>query len=437
MRVAAVLCGLLAVAALAPAAGAHAYVVATSPGVNATAAGSPERVTVSFDEPIAIESRDPLVVRNAEGVLIPCAKRAFVNPDDATQIVCPLAGMLAVGAYTVAWRVTSADTHVVHGVFSFGVGTAVNARAGETHGMYDPSGVLATMLRWLVLLAAIAIAGALGFATFVLRDGFGGAREALDILRARCALLVNVGIVVGIAASVGALDVQAAAATGTDALRALAHVDEILSGSTWGWMWLVRIGALALIAALTRIGMRSVNGVTCAVAGVLLATQSLSGHALVSQSAGSALPVVADWLHLTAAALWSAGLVVFASGMRPALATIPSDRRDAFAGTAVARFSTVAIASVTAIVATGVYGAVLHVPSVGALWSTWYGGIIVFKALPWLVPLLVLGYGNYRAGRPGATRIDIVPGVIREAVLVFVILGLSAILTGLSLPHPT
>jgi copper transport protein len=302
--------------------------------------------------------------------------------------------------------------------------------------MYDPSGVLATVLRWLVLLAAIAVAGALGFETFVLYDGFGGAAAALAVLRARCALLVNAGIVVGIAASVGALDVQAAAATGTDAIRGLAHADEILSGSIWGWMWLVRIGALAVIAALTRIRAPNLTGVTCGVAGVLLATQSLSGHALIGQSAGSIVPVVADWLHLIAAAFWSAGIVVFATAMRPALAAIPSDGRAAFAGAAIARFSSVAIASVTTILATGVYGAVLHVPALSALWMTWYGGIIVLKALL-LVPLLILGYGNYRAGRPGATGIDIVPGVVREAVLVFVILGLSAILTGLSLPRPT
>jgi copper transport protein len=435
--VAAALCGIVAVIALAAVAGAHAYVVATSPGVNATTVAPPDRVTVSFDEPIGLESREPLTVRDRAGKLVPCIKPAFVNPDDATQIVCTLAAPLPVGAYTVAWRVTSADTHVVHGVFSFGVGMAVNAAAGETHGMYDPSGPLATTLRWLVLLAAIALSGVVGFEAFVLRAGFGcGSEPAIAVLRGRCASFVNAGIIVGIAASVGALDVQAAAATGTDAVRSLAHVDEILSASVWGWMWLVRIAALATLAALTRMRARGLAGVACGVAGILLATQSLSGHALVSQSAGSVLPVVADWLHLTAAALWSAGLALIAVAMRPALASLAEDARDAFATVAVARFSAVAIASVAAIVATGVYGAVVHVPTPTMLVTTLYGGIIVLKALL-LVPLLVLGYGNYRRSRTGAARARLVPTVIREAVLVFAILGLSAILTGLSLPHPT
>lgn len=436
VRILALLCGALAVVALAAVAEAHAYVVGTSPGVNATAAGPPDRVTVSFDEPITVESREPLTVRDRAGTLVPCARPAFVNPDDARQIVCPFAAPLPVGAYTVAWRVTSADTHVVHGVFSFGVGMAVSAAAGETHGMYDPSRPLATTLRWLVLLAAIAIAGSIGFEAFVLRAGIGTGNEAaIAILRARCAALVNLGIVAGIAAGVAALDVQAAAATGTDAVRGLAHVDEILSSSVWGWMWLVRIGALAVVAALTRLGSRGPAGAACAVAGILLVTLSVSGHALVGQSAASVLPVVADWLHLTGAALWSAGLAVLALGMGPALASLPEGGREGFASVVVARFSAVAIAGVTTIVATGVYGAVLHVPSAAALVTTVYGAIIIVKALL-LVPLLVLGYGNYRRGRTGAARIDLVPTVVRETALVLVILGLSAILTGLPLPHP-
>jgi len=434
VRVAAILSSLAAIPALTTGADAHAYVVGTSPGVNATV-GSPDRVSVSFDEPITIESRQPLVVRDATGVVLPCAPAAYVNPEDVTQIVCTLARPLAGGTYTVAWRITSADTHVVHGVFSFGVGTAVNAAAGETHSVYDPSSVPATILRWLVLLASIAIAGAIGFDAIVLRDDFPSAASlAIDVLRLRCSLLVGWGIVIAMAASVGALDVQAAAATGTDALRALAHVDEILTSSVWGGMWLLRIGALTVIAALMHIGLRRLGGAACGVAGTLLATLSVSGHALVSQSARSVLPVAADWLHLTAAALWSAGVFVFALGLRAALAALPVSERDAFARQLIARFSALALPAVAAILITGVFGAILHLPTPAALVTTAYGAVILAKTVL-VVPLLVLGYRNLRSGKPGSPNVDITATVTREAVVLVAVVTLSAVLTGLPLPH--
>jgi len=414
-------------------AAAHAYVVVTSPAIDARLDASPDRVTVSFDEPVTIESREPLVVRDATGTVAPCFGRAYVNPDDVTQLVCRLASPLPVGAVHVTWRVTSADTHVVHGEFSFGIATAVHARSGETRSAYDPSGVMATFFRWLTLLGSLAIAGALGFATIVLRDDT--AAPAAAALRARCEGLVRGGIIAAIVGSVGALDVQAAAATGTDGIRGLQHADEVLTGSVWGWMWLARIGALAVIALVARPLRGGLAGAALVVAGLLLATLSLSGHALVaSGSIPPGVAVAADWIHLAAAALWLGGVFVFTLGLRGALTALPVPERDAFARTAIARFSTVAVAAVAAVLVTGVLGAVLHVPAPGALVTTFYGAVILAKALL-LIPLLVLGYRNLRSGKPGSPNVDITATVTREAVVLVVVVTLSAVLTGLPLPH--
>jgi putative copper export protein len=126
---------------------------------------------------------------------------------------------------------------------------------------------------------------------------------------------------------------------------------------------------------------------------------------------------------------------VFATGMRPAGAVLSAEARGAFARTVAARFSNVALASVGAIVVTGTYGAVLHVASWQALAGDGYGRIILAK-IALLIPLLALGYGNYRRCRPGAPPADLVPTVAAEAALVVIILALSAVLTGLALPHP-
>jgi copper transport protein len=313
----------------------------------------------------------------------------------------------------VAWRVTSADTHVVHGEFSFGVATVVHARAGETRSVYDPSGIPATFFRWLTLIGSLAIAGGIAFALFVLR----GEPDVTE-LRSRCTGLVRGGIVAALVGAVGALVVQSAAATGTDAIRGLARADEVLTGSVWGWMWLARIGALAVLALLTRSLRDAAQILALVVAAGLLATVSLSGHALV---APAPVPAVAfDGIHLAAAALWSGGLFVLLRG--------PVPRR------VVARFSDIAIGSVTALVLTGTWATFAHVPSLAALVTTPYGLVIVAKAAL-LIPLLVLGYRNFQRGRSAAPSVDIAATVTRETVLLIVVVVLSAVLTGLPLPH--
>ena len=406
-------CIVLVVAATA-AALAHAYVLTTSPPVDATLDASPDRVVVAFDEPVTLESREALVVRDAAGTIDPCAGKPYVNPDDVRQVVCRLAHPLPAGGVHVSWRVTSADTHVVHGEFSFGVGTVVHARAGETRSVYDPSGIPATFFRWLTLAGSLAIAGGLAFGVLVLAADVTGAAP----LRARCAGLVRGGVMAAIAGAVGALVVQCAAATGTDAIRGLARADEVLTGSMWGWMWLVRIAALAAIALLTRGQHGPATAFALVVAAVLLASLSLSGHALVALTPSTA--VIADWVHLAAAAVWTGGLVVLMRGP--------------VSGAVVARFSEFAIGSVAAIVLTGIWGSIAHLPTPATLITAPYGLVIIAKAVL-LVPLLALGYQNFRRGRSGAQTVDIAATVTREAVLVLVVIVLSAVLTGLPLPH--
>ena len=80
------------------------------------------------------------------------------------------------------------------------------------------------------------------------------------------------------------------------------------------------------------------------------------------------------------------------SGGRVRLLLVAEDERAPFARTIVTRFSTIAIASVTTIVVTGVYGALGHLPSWAALIATNYGRIIIAKAVL-LVPLVMLGVG--------------------------------------------
>lgn len=407
-------------------ASAHAYVIATTPGFNENLHSPPEEVDVSFDEPIAVDSNGAVVVRGSNGTTYPCSGGAHIDPDDDTLLVCTLRARLAPGAYSVSWRATSADTHVVHGVFSFGVRTAVHAYTGETASIYDPSGVLAGTVRWLTLAGVAALIGALGFSLLVLNSG--QTQPGVDELQRTCRTLCVAGATLALLASLGALDVQSAAATGTDAVRTLPRLAQVFD-SIWGRAWLIRVGLLCVLLATTLV--RRLNPLSAVAAVGVAATLSASGHANARAFGGNLLPFFADWVHLGAASLWSGGLLVFVFGLRPALAGVEEKGRTEFFRRLIIRFSGVALVAVATILATGTYAALLHIASVALLFGSLYGRIVLAKLLL-LIVLLVLGHVHYRQGRGNISRLPFVATVTGEAAIVFAVLALSAVLAGLA-----
>ena len=81
---------------------------------------------MTYDEGVSIPS---LGVYNAAGRRV---DSGIVTHPVADTIAVTIPYRLGAGTYTVAWRVTSADTHVVHGVFTFSVGR--RGRAGAIAG---------------------------------------------------------------------------------------------------------------------------------------------------------------------------------------------------------------------------------------------------------------------------------------------------------------
>jgi methionine-rich copper-binding protein CopC len=97
---------------------AHARLVQEEPADGATLAESPNRVKLRFSEPVDAEF-SPLEVRNSEGDRVD-EDNARVDPDDARVLVVDLEE-LSEDSYTVEWRVTSIDGHVVEGRYGFAV----------------------------------------------------------------------------------------------------------------------------------------------------------------------------------------------------------------------------------------------------------------------------------------------------------------------------
>jgi methionine-rich copper-binding protein CopC len=97
---------------------AHARLVQEEPADGAALAESPDQAELRFSEPVDAEF-SPLEVHNSEGERVD-EDNARVDPDDARVLIVDLEA-LTEGSYTVQWRVTSIDGHVVEGRYEFAV----------------------------------------------------------------------------------------------------------------------------------------------------------------------------------------------------------------------------------------------------------------------------------------------------------------------------
>ncbi len=95
---------------------AHAELLESEPEDGAALEQLPDQVRLRFDEPIEAEF-NPLEVHDQQGNRADKGN-ARVDPDDARVVVADLKE-LPEGTYTVEWRVTSIDGHVVGDTFNF------------------------------------------------------------------------------------------------------------------------------------------------------------------------------------------------------------------------------------------------------------------------------------------------------------------------------
>lgn len=106
---------LLATAVFPAAASAHAFLARAEPAVGSTVAVPPARVAIVFTE--AVEPDFSTIA-----VTAPDGHRVDAGPPRrdgaADRLAVPLEP-LAPGAYTVAWRAVSVDTHRTQGRFGF------------------------------------------------------------------------------------------------------------------------------------------------------------------------------------------------------------------------------------------------------------------------------------------------------------------------------
>ncbi|MEO9224690.1 MAG: copper resistance protein CopC [Acidimicrobiales bacterium] len=451
--IAAVAFGAVGLVASATPASAHAILVSASPADGSVLHTPPTRVVLTFSESVTINLRSLRVV-NADGRRVD--RGDVTHGGSSREVRVSLDSHLPVGTYVVGWSVISADTHPVHGGFLFSVGSKTGVAKGVVASLASPSGAtiwqtVSQVLRWAAYVGALLAAGLAVFQTWIA----GAKSAATDGLprRLTSARLVYIGGIAAAVTTAMAVVTDAAGATGLG-IASIFHagvLGQVLGG---GMEWTV-IG-IAVAAVLAAWAVRSVadgtepsrpmaKAIALAAVAAVSGAFAASGHS--TSTSPEALVLLADTVHVGAAAIWFGGLVGLVVAIRAIRRAAGSSTRadqtsEADNGTAihaaklVARFSRVATWALAAVTIAGLTLAWREVRAVRALTSTTYGWLLIAKVGVVALVALVAAYNHYRLTpavrhRPTASaRWSRLRTTLRvEVALLVVVLALTAVLT--------
>jgi copper transport protein len=378
----------------APAA-AHAELVTSSPKSDSTISTSPKLIQLTFTEDVEV-SLGSIALFNEQGDRVDIgAPRHAATSDRTIETEVP---KLDGGGYVVTWRVISADSHPVHGAFTFGVGQSAGGAQALATKLEAEQGA---NRRVGVAFAITRAAEYAGIALLIGATVFAAAIRSAGRRRSRADALVWIGWSVLFVSTIFAVMLQGPYASALPFSRAwdLDVVREVLR-TRYGHYAEVRIVLLLLALPLLLMVRKTWRPpawwwVPITVLGVgIAATPGLAGHASNGIWSWLALPL--DTLHVTAMAIWLGGLA--------ALALVVLDR-DPDARRTAERFSPVALTSVIVIVITGVFATWRQVGFTrGAFVDTTFGRILVAKLTVFLglVALAAWSRSIVRARRPVA-----------------------------------
>lgn len=149
--------------AASPAA-AHSAPVASNPADGAVVQSGPERANITFNEPLQ-PNFPTMTVVGPEGNLWSTGEPTVDND----TISVPVGELGPTGVYTIAFRVTSADGHMVDGKRTFTLDTAGNGTPGPKAGAQDSEGEDsggAPVLVFVVIGVVVLLAAGLAFVLF-------------------------------------------------------------------------------------------------------------------------------------------------------------------------------------------------------------------------------------------------------------------------------
>ncbi len=359
---------------------AHASLTGSDPESGAALEQAPQTVTLEFSEGLdGALSRARLVDASNQVV---AEGPGYIDPDNPLALRLDLPA-LPEGAYSVLWQARSTvDGHITQGSVPFSIGQDLSQVSllpppATAYVTAARPPLIESLLRWAGYLALALMGGSLIFALAIWRPAYraqetveeGTDRQAARRLR----LLAGGGALGALFVSILFVLYQAWEASqgplGGSFLTALLGLLDLHNGPLL-WARFLVLGLVALLArTLTGPGAGPARPwweAAVLALGALL-TYSLQAH---GAARGIAWAVILDWLHMAGMAAWIGGLL-------PLLLSLRS--RSLPARDLVPRFSALALVSVGALALTGLGGALLHVGSLEALLSTFYGRSLALK----------------------------------------------------------
>ena len=259
-------------------------------------------------------------------------------------------------------------------------------------------------IRAIHLAATVMLAGAIFFQLLVAEPAFQTSNAAPSIvtaMRAWQARLMWITLAVGIVSGAAWLVEIAAIISGQTRFEALSNGTAwtVATETQFGHAWTIRLvaatflaGWLLVFAATDTASLSRWRWVPLGVAGCFVGAIAWAGHSGATPGRTGDLQLASDVVHLLAAAAWVGGLVPLAILLAFARRAANEQAAGLAAGVAY-RFSTLGIASVGGLLATGLVNSWALVGSMRAFVETDYGCLLLLKIILFAV-MLVLAIVN-------------------------------------------
>jgi copper transport protein len=360
----------LVLLAIPASAGAHASLDTATPASGMTLKAAPRAIKLVFDQDVVARLARVTVI-GAHGQNLARSPTA-----DGPVVNVPVRPGQS-GSYTVRWRmVASDDGHATEGAYSYGVGVKPLPPAPAS-GLGIP--VAPELLAWLEFAGVVLTGGLLTFRAVVRPRLLERDCIARDGSLALWAAVV--GAVLGLHAGLlafltGAYPIvggrlSAFVNTEIEPIRVGTHLGQAWMVTTFAWLGVLTSLVAAWVTPAKRERLLGWAGV--------LALGTAFGISWASHPAArGTLALIADYLHLLAAALWIGGLLalaIIAIGARP----LSGSAREALVRASLLRLSTIAVPVVIVVGLAGTYLALRELPGLSAFVTSGYGVTLLLK----------------------------------------------------------
>lgn len=245
--------------------------------------------------------------------------------------------------------------------------------------------------------ATLMVAGVAFFLAFVAEPAFAFAGKRADLpagVRSRLVAMAWVSLLLVVVSGVAWL-ILLAQQISEGTLTAVLWdgiVWIVLTKTGFGTAWAVRFGLVVLLTISLPIGPARASAlrqsVAVCAAAALVGALGFAGHAAAGSGIEGLVHLAADIVHLVAAAAWVGALVPLAMLLHAA-GRNPDQPAMAVARTATQRFSALGVASVGALLASGIVNTWVLAGSLAALFGTDYGRLLLAKVALFLVMVAV------------------------------------------------